>query len=319
MGLVWCTACVHAVGGRSDARTDDRDGICWACEDGSEFIHNLNEEKNMMHHLGGPLGKGDYHPKDPAKPLTYAEKYEIKDPAKLKSFAEKQHHPKEPWNNSREVEEDVVDELKTLPCYRTKCEEVILANDMDHEEKLQEIRAIKIARALDVDIVNEVMEDEVMDEDWANAKKHLDKFDYVGMNCEEITPAESPVTITGYPNPLFLHDKLCKAGKAIMMKKNHDYTGGSGDPYANFRGSTALGIGNIKGILLRVQDKMMRIKTFEEKGQLLVQDEGIDDALIDVINYMVLIAGLVKEIQDAEEKSSCTCEVSQGCKRDVAE
>jgi hypothetical protein len=126
------------------------------------------------------------------------------------------------------------------------------------------------------------------------------------------------LTAGGYPNPLHIHDELCRAGKEIMMKKNHDYTGGSGDPYANFRGSTSLGIPNITGILLRVQDKMMRIKTFEEKGELKVAGEGIKDALIDVINYMVLIGGLVKEIENENEKVSST-EESPRCECDATE
>jgi hypothetical protein len=62
--------------------------------------------------------------------------------------------------------------------------------------------------------------------------------------------------IDKFPNPLYHHDRLTKASREIMMKKNHDYRGGTGDPYANFRGSTLLGINNINGILLRVQDKM---------------------------------------------------------------
>lgn len=103
-----------------------------------------------------------------------------------------------------------------------------------------------------------------------------------------------------------LHDELCQAGKKIMESKNHDYRGGSGDPLANFRGSTVFGINEICGILLRVQDKLMRIKTFAEKGELLVKGEGVMDAVIDVMNYMVLIAGFISECQyeqrDSEEK-----------------
>jgi hypothetical protein len=101
--------------------------------------------------------------------------------------------------------------------------------------------------------------------------------------------------INDHANPLVCLDELYNEGRRIMMQKNHDYTGGSGDPYANFRGSESLDISPITGILLRVQDKLMRIKTFDEKGELLVQNEGIKDAMIDVINYMALIYGLVKE------------------------
>jgi len=100
----------------------------------------------------------------------------------------------------------------------------------------------------------------------------------------------------GYPNPLFCKEELYTAGREIMMKKNHDYRGGSGDPYANFRGSTNLGIDPILGILLRVQDKIQRIRTFAAKGVLKVEGESVKDALIDTQNYMDLIWGLIKEM-----------------------
>lgn len=91
------------------------------------------------------------------------------------------------------------------------------------------------------------------------------------------------------------HDELCSAAKALMTRKNHDYTSGSGDPFANFRGSSYLGIDPVLGVMLRMQDKMMRVRTFAEKGELKVKDEGVKDALVDLINYTVLMYGLIQE------------------------
>ena len=96
---------------------------------------------------------------------------------------------------------------------------------------------------------------------------------------------------------LALHDELCKSAKDLMTRKNYDYTSGSGDSFANFRGSTYLGIDPVLGVMLRMQDKMMRIKTFAEKGELKVKDEGAKDALVDLINYTVLMYGLIQEKQ----------------------
>jgi hypothetical protein len=127
---------------------------------------------------------------------------------------------------------------------------------------------------------------------------------YIDKSLPVTHPMEPEFTEGGYPNPLYQHDKLSQKAREIMMIKNHDYTSGSGDPYANFRGSTQLGISNIRGILLRVQDKMMRIRTFDEKGELKVKDEGVEDAVMDVINYMVLISGLIKEMSDAESEEA---------------
>jgi len=91
------------------------------------------------------------------------------------------------------------------------------------------------------------------------------------------------------------HDDLCKSAKDLMTRKNFDYTSGSGDPFANFRGASYLGIKPELGILLRMQDKMMRIRTFIEKGELKVKDESVKDALVDLVNYTVLLYGLIQE------------------------
>jgi hypothetical protein len=121
--------------------------------------------------------------------------------------------------------------------------------------------------------------------------------DAVAVNIPEFFADGEPEFLDGgYPNPLFCKDELYKLSREIMMKKNHDYRGGSGDPYANFRGSTNLGVKPVVGILLRVQDKIQRIRTFSEKGKLAVENESVQDSLIDIQNYMDLIWGLIKEM-----------------------
>lgn len=98
-----------------------------------------------------------------------------------------------------------------------------------------------------------------------------------------------------------IHDELCSSAKEIMVAKNHDYRSGTDDPFANFRGSVALGVNPITGILIRMQDKLCRIATFAEKGQLLVKGEGVEDAIRDIINYAVLVGGLINERKMVEE------------------
>ncbi len=97
---------------------------------------------------------------------------------------------------------------------------------------------------------------------------------------------------------LELHEEFCAEARAIVEAKNHDYRGGSGDPLANFRGSVALGIDPVMGIMLRQQDKMMRIKTLVEKGELKVKGEGVLDALRDNLNYTFLMYLLIMEQMD---------------------
>lgn len=88
----------------------------------------------------------------------------------------------------------------------------------------------------------------------------------------------------------------------IVREKNHDYTGGSDDPFSNFRLAELEGVRPEQGIMVRTQDKFQRIRTFMNRGELKVDGEGIDDALHDVIGYMLLLKGMIKERIDAGDK-----------------
>jgi hypothetical protein len=88
-----------------------------------------------------------------------------------------------------------------------------------------------------------------------------------------------------------------------MKAKNHDYTGGD-DPFSNFRSSEQLGIHPVVGILLRMQDKIKRINTFATKGELKVKDESVNDAVEDIINYAILIKGMLSEKKGTNDNQS---------------
>jgi hypothetical protein len=66
-----------------------------------------------------------------------------------------------------------------------------------------------------------------------------------------------------------------------MVKKNQDYAHQS-DPFRNFR------MFGTFGILVRLSDKIARLRSFEESGQFVVEDERLEDTLLDIINYAVL-------------------------------
>jgi hypothetical protein len=96
---------------------------------------------------------------------------------------------------------------------------------------------------------------------------------------------------------MLLHESTCQEARDIMRAKNHDYTAGSDDPFANFRASEALGVPAVVGVLVRSIDKFQRIRSFVERGELKVKGESVDDAIRDVVNYMILARGLVKDEQ----------------------
>lgn len=96
---------------------------------------------------------------------------------------------------------------------------------------------------------------------------------------------------------LQLHERMSAKTRTIMKAKNSDYCGGEGtvDALANFKSATSLGLHPVTGLLLRMQDKLMRIKSFVNDGQLRVEGESVDDACDDLMNYAVLAKALLQE------------------------
>jgi len=97
------------------------------------------------------------------------------------------------------------------------------------------------------------------------------------------------------PELLELHKKLTEEGRELMARKNSDY-GANTDAFANFRMSQLLRIEPALGAMLRMQDKMARIVSFVTKGNLAVKEEGWHDTIIDLINYSVILHGLLAEL-----------------------
>tara|TARA_R110000851_G_scaffold228870_1_gene381496 strand:- start:204 stop:662 length:459 start_codon:yes stop_codon:yes gene_type:complete len=96
---------------------------------------------------------------------------------------------------------------------------------------------------------------------------------------------------------LQLHDDTCNACKAIMKQKNSDYTGGKGatDVFANFNASKMLDIHPVQGLLLRVIDKIQRIRSFTNDKELSVPNETVEDACDDIVNYAILAKAMLME------------------------
>lgn len=95
---------------------------------------------------------------------------------------------------------------------------------------------------------------------------------------------------------LQLHEQTCEAARGIMTAKNQDYTANKGDdPFANFKASAFIGVEPEIGVLMRCMDKFKRIESFARNGTLAVKTESVDDAIQDVINYMILLQGLTVE------------------------
>lgn len=83
----------------------------------------------------------------------------------------------------------------------------------------------------------------------------------------------------------------------ISRKKNADYTGQNDDPFANFKAVEVLGIATEQGFLTRMMDKMKRIASFVEQGELQVKEESVLDTLQDLANYSCLLAGYIQSVK----------------------
>lgn len=84
--------------------------------------------------------------------------------------------------------------------------------------------------------------------------------------------------------------------KEVMRQKNADYTGGDNSPFANFKVSEHLGLADAKtGLLIRMVDKIQRLKTFIAKGELQVEGEGAEDAALDIVGYGLLLLGMLED------------------------
>jgi hypothetical protein len=107
-----------------------------------------------------------------------------------------------------------------------------------------------------------------------------------------------------------LHDRTCKSCRDIMLKKNNDYTGGkkATDIFANFNSSKILDIHPVQGLLLRVIDKVQRIRSFTNDKELSVPNETVEDACDDIVNYAILAKAMLlneraKKLPTGEEEA----------------
>lgn len=96
------------------------------------------------------------------------------------------------------------------------------------------------------------------------------------------------------------HAQTVKKMNEICKAKNQDYSGG-GDcsAFNNFMIVEHKGICSTEaGFLVRMEDKMMRINNLIKNGGAAVKDEAIEDTLMDLANYSILMMGYLKSKKD---------------------
>ena len=92
-----------------------------------------------------------------------------------------------------------------------------------------------------------------------------------------------------------IHEDICLELAQTYKAKNNDY----GDSFAKVRKEYP------EAIVIRLMDKLERLKTLLKGGQQKVNDESVEDTLKDLANYCIMEC--VERIVDEEvRKQMCT-------------
>lgn len=121
----------------------------------------------------------------------------------------------------------------------------------------------------------------------------------------EVTQDTREYAMSGYPFPLKVphsgsirfHELLDELGE-LHDKKQADY-GQDDDPFASVRASAQWNVPAWIGALIRLNDKVVRLQSFAQKGNLV--NESAEDSLKDIAVY-ALIALILMEEESSESE-----------------
>jgi hypothetical protein len=82
-------------------------------------------------------------------------------------------------------------------------------------------------------------------------------------------------------------DGIFSRGLDLIRSKSNDYAGDD-DPFSNFREVEKLGLSLEMGILVRMTDKVSRLRNLY-KGKTMEVNEKIEDTIMDLSNYAAIL------------------------------
>ena len=88
-----------------------------------------------------------------------------------------------------------------------------------------------------------------------------------------------------------IHREICEELHSTYLKKNADY----GDSFSKLRQEYP------EAILIRLSDKLNRLKSLMRSGDIQVKDESISDTLLDLANYCIM-----EEVERRKYEDDCT-------------
>ena len=82
------------------------------------------------------------------------------------------------------------------------------------------------------------------------------------------------------------HEDICNYLHDLYIRKNRDYGSSVTDTFNKY---------GLVSFLVRIEDKLNRVRTLNEKGRAKVTDESLMDTLYDLANYAMLAIIELKE------------------------
>lgn len=80
-------------------------------------------------------------------------------------------------------------------------------------------------------------------------------------------------------NILEEHQKILDYIHKLYETKNNDYGDSVHETYKRY---------GLTSFLVRIEDKLNRVRTLSQNGQQMVSDEKIEDSLLDLANYAII-------------------------------
>jgi hypothetical protein len=96
-------------------------------------------------------------------------------------------------------------------------------------------------------------------------------------------------------------EKIINQMLDVHRAKNHDYS--AEGQFGNFAESERVGVEAWRGAFVRLQDKYMRCcNLIARDGESMVLDEKLEDTLLDLANYAVIVLCLLKDEDDEDDE-----------------
>jgi hypothetical protein len=128
------------------------------------------------------------------------------------------------------------------------------------------------------------------------------RYDCVNEKTGEVEVVTQRVFVSKYKTTKYEYYNFVEKTFAdlltLIKSKNADYTAGADDAFANFRRAEPV-VPMLEATWVRWGDKIQRVDAYFRNGKLEVANEGLEDALLDVIGYSMIMLGELKEKKNA--------------------